>query len=222
MVNCGQDCVLPRPFSIHQVVDKEKITLYFAVLEDGKGTDWLSQRRVGDKIILIGPLGKGFSLKSKSRNLLLVAGGMGVATLYYLALEAVKHKHSVTLLYGTAVSNPYPGINLPSEINLITVTEDGTAGRKGKVTDLLPEYIERADQIFACGPLPMLRFMANEQNKLGVEGKNVQVSLEMRMGCGVGVCYGCTIRTKNGLKQVCKDGPVFNLDEIIWDDFIRV
>jgi dihydroorotate dehydrogenase electron transfer subunit len=222
MVNCGQDCTLPRPFSIHQVFNKEKIMLYFAVLEGGKGTNWLSQRKVGDKIKVFGPLGKGFSIEAKSKNLLLIAGGMGVATLYYLATETLNKVNSVNLLYGTAISNPYPGTNLPPGINLITITEDGTSGKKGRVTDFLPEYIEQADQIFACGPLPMLKYMSENKKKLGLAGKPVQISLEMRMGCGVGVCYGCTIRTKSGLKQVCKDGPVFDLDEVIWDELIKI
>jgi dihydroorotate dehydrogenase electron transfer subunit len=116
----------------------------------------------------------------------------------------------------------YPASLLPSSAEIVLATEDGSAGHKGMVTDLLPEYADSADQIFACGPLPMLRYMAKEQKKLGIKDKPTQISLEMRMGCGVGVCYGCTIRTKKGLKQVCKDGPVFSLDEVIWDDFVRI
>ncbi|HXY74699.1 MAG TPA: dihydroorotate dehydrogenase electron transfer subunit, partial [Dehalococcoidales bacterium] len=94
-------------------------------------------------------------------------------------------------------------------------------GHKGMVTDLIPEFASAADQIVACGPLPMYRFMAANMKKLDLQKKSISVSLEMRMGCGVGVCYGCTIHTKQGIKQVCKDGPVFQLDDIIWDDFIR-
>jgi dihydroorotate dehydrogenase electron transfer subunit len=86
------------------------------------------------------------------------------------------------------------------------------------VTDLLPNFINWSDQIFACGPMPMYRDMAQRKRQLGLEGKPVQISLEVVMGCGHGVCYGCTIRTKKGLKQVCKDGPVFDLDDIIWEE----
>ena len=222
MVNCGPDCVLPRPFSIHQVNNKEDIVLYFAQLEEGKGTDWLSRRTVNDRVKIFGPLGNGFHVHPKARNLLLVAGGMGVADLYFLARDKANQGLSVTLLHGTAIRNPYPGQDSSPGITLINITEDGSAGRKGKITDFLPEYVDQADQIFACGPLPMLWYMAKESKKLGIKDKPVQVSLEMRMACGVGVCYGCTIRTKNGLKQVCKDGPVFSLDEIIWDDFLKL
>ena len=79
-------------------------------------------------------------------------------------------------------------------------------------------YVDWADQVFACGPMPMYRNMARKKRELKLEGRPVQVSLEVRMGCGLGVCYGCTVRTKSGLKQVCKDGPVFDLDDILWDE----
>ncbi len=87
MVRCGEECVLPRPFSIHQVND-ECIALFFNVWEDGKGTSWLSQRKIGDNIGLLGPLGNSFFIHPESRKLLLVAGGIGIAPLYFLAQEA--------------------------------------------------------------------------------------------------------------------------------------
>lgn len=218
MVNCGEDCVLPRPFSIHQVIDKEDVALYFAVLEDGKGTGWLSQRQQGDVVELFGPLGNGFSISPNSHNLLLVAGGMGIAPLYFLAQEALRRECSVTLLYGTAVKHRYPDNLLPSGVNLIAATEDGTVGQKGMVTDLIPKYVDWADQVFACGPGEMYQAMALKKQELKLEGKPVQVSLEVRMGCGRGVCYGCTLKTKNGLKRVCQDGPVFDLENVLWDE----
>lgn len=218
MVNCGQDCVLPRPFSIHRVINQADLELYFAVLEGGKGTDWLSQCRVGDSLKLLGPLGNTFAVHSTSHNVLLVAGGMGIAPLYFLAEETFKKGYSVTVLYGMAVKNSYPEDHLTSGIKLITATEDGSVGKKGKVIDLLPEYAARADQVFACGPMAMYRDMALKKRELKLEGKPVQVSLEVRMGCGRGVCYGCTIKTRQGLKKVCQDGPVFDLDDILWDE----
>jgi dihydroorotate dehydrogenase electron transfer subunit len=83
------------------------------------------------------------------------------------------------------------------------------------VTDLLADYIDRAVQVFACGPLPMYRTMARMPV---LKDKPVQISLEMRMGCGRGICYGCTLKTKNGLKLVCEHGPVFELEDILWDE----
>jgi dihydroorotate dehydrogenase electron transfer subunit len=211
MVRCGDECILPRPFSIHQV-NAQGYVLYYAVLEDGKGTNWLSQRSIGDAVHIFGPLGNGFFINPSSRNLLLIAGGMGIAPLYYLAEDAKKKRLKVTMLYGTAIDYPYPSIL--QGLELVRTTEDGSVGYRGMATDLLPYYIDHADQIFACGPLPMYRTMAHMPE---LKNKPVQVSLEVRMGCGTGICYGCTVKTAGGLKQVCKDGPVFDLHEISWD-----
>lgn len=216
MVRCGEDCVLPRPFSIHQVND-EGIALFFNVWADGKGTGWLSQRQTGDTVGLFGPLGNGYSIHPASHNLLLVAGGIGIASLYFLAQEALSKGCSVTLLRGTPTKHFYPDALLPSGIELVTTTEDGSVGRKGLITDLLPDFIDWADQVFACGPLSMYQDMSRKGKKL-LKDKPTQVSLEVRMGCGLGVCYGCTVKTKKGLKQVCKDGPIFDLDDILWDE----
>lgn len=213
MVRCGNECTLPRPFSIHHI-NNDELKLYFAVLDGGKGTHWLSQRQIGDNVEMFGPLGNSFTVNPKANNFLLVAGGMGVAPLYFLEQKILKNKLSVTRLYGTAIKNCYPPAS--PGVKLIIATEDGSAGHKGLITDLLPNYIKSADQIFACGPLGMYRAMVEIPE---LKGKDVQVSLEVVMGCGAGVCYGCTIKTKSGLKQACKDGPVFQLDEIMWGEW---
>ncbi len=218
MVSCGEECILPRPFSIHQI-NNDGIALFFQVWKDGKGTDWLSRREKDDTVPLFGPLGNGFSISPTSKNLLLVAGGIGIAPLCFLAKQALNQGHPVTLLYGAANKDLNPEHFLPPKIKLVRATEDGTVGRKGLVTDFLPEFTDRADQVFACGPLPMYRDMALKRQ--GLKEKPVQISLEVRMGCGRGVCYGCTIKTKNGLKKVCEDGPVFDLgdlDNTSWDE----
>ncbi len=218
MVRCGEDLSLPRPFSIHQV-SGGKIALFFAVWEDGKGTNWLGQRQIGETVEIFGPLGNSFSILPASPNLLLVAGGSGIAPLYFLAQEALKRNCSITLLLGAATAAQlYPESLIPSAVKLVAATEDGTKGRQGMVTDLLPDFARRADQVFACGPMPMYRDIAAQQQKLRLKGKPVQISLEVRMGCGRGVCYGCTVKTKSGLRQVCKDGPIFDLDDILWDE----
>jgi dihydroorotate dehydrogenase electron transfer subunit len=215
MVRCEQ-AVLPRPFSIHQV-DGERIALLYTVWEGGRGTPWLSQRRSGDLIQMFGPLGNGFTIQPDSRRLLLVAGGIGLAPLNFLAQHALQQNLSVTLLYGTCTRDRYPEEMLPKGLDVVDVTEDGSVGAKGLATDLLPELALRADQITACGPMGMYRDMAARKKQMALEGKSVQVSLEVRMGCGVGVCYGCTIKTENGPKQVCQDGPVFELSDVLWD-----
>lgn len=214
MVRCGEETMLRRPLSIHQVADATQIAFLFTVV--GKGTYWLSQRQAGDSIDLLGPLGNGFAIHPGSHNLLLVAGGIGIAPLCFLAQEALHRVCSVRLLLGAPTANQlYSSHSLPPEAELIAATEDGTAGKKGMITDLLPDFIDRADQIFACGPTSMYRAIASQSQHLL---KPVQISLEVRMGCGRGVCYGCTVKTKNGLKHVCQDGPVFDLDNILWDE----
>ena len=216
MLSCGGDTLLRRPISVNRV-DGGRIGILFSVV--GKGTRWLSERGTGDSVDLLGPLGNGYTINKISRRLLLLAGGMGIAPLQFLAEEAVKQVRDVTLVLGAkTASQLYQQSLLPAEIDCIIATDDGTAGKKGLVTDILPHYIGNSDQIFACGPAAMYRAMAKNISQF--KGKPVQVSLEMRMACGFGVCYGCTIRTRHGLKQVCKDGPVFKLEDIIWDEMI--
>jgi len=214
MVRCG-DYQLRRPLSIHLVDDQNRLALLFTVV--GKGTHWLSQRQAGDNLDLLGPLGNGYSIHPASRNLLLVAGGIGIAPLHFLAQKALKQGYSVTLLLGAQTATQlYPRHLLPPEAELVFATEDGSAGEKGMITDLLPDFLGWADQLFACGPTSMYRTMAKSKKLLNT--KPAQVSLEMRMGCGRGICYGCTLKTKSGLKQVCKDGPVFELKDVLWDE----
>jgi len=213
MANCGPECLMPRPFSIHETDEEGNLALFYAVLENGRGTAWLSQRRAGDRVTLLGPLGNGFSIQTNANNLLLVAGGNGIAPLYFLAQAALRKKYSVTLLYGTADRKRYP---ISPQIKLVSATEDGSVGYQGKVTDLCPEHIDWADQVFACGPLNMYNVMHKKRGGL-LKDKPAQISLEVRMGCGLGVCYACTVKTRNGLRQVCKDGPVFDLNDILWN-----
>jgi dihydroorotate dehydrogenase electron transfer subunit len=98
-------------------------------------------------------------------------------------------------------------------------------GQKGMATDILPDFLGWADQMYACGPVDMYKTMAKMSLRVPIKSgrsnpklKKCQVSLEVRMGCGFGACYGCTINTKKGLKQVCRDGPVLELDDIIWQE----
>lgn len=222
MVRCGEDTMVPRPFSIHRVEDKA-LSLLFSVV--GRGTDWLSQRKKGEAINIFGPLGHGFYKKHDAMNVLLVAGGIGIAPLCFLADEALKAGVKVTLINGARtadgllpVATPQQLYNRglkPGSINVVNATEDGSEGFKGMATDLIPAYLGSIDQIFACGPVAMYRTMAKMPE---LKDRSVQISLEIMMGCGVGICYGCTIKMKSGIKQVCKDGPVFELGEIEWGD----
>ena len=220
MVRCGEgsEHLLRRPLSIHRL-DNNKLAFLFTVV--GKGTHWLAQCGTGNNIDLLGPLGNGYSIQPGSHNLLLLAGGIGIAPLCFLSKRALNQGYSVTLLLGASTATQlYPGHFLPAEAELIITTEDGTAGRDGVITDLLPDFVGWADQVFACGPTTMYHDMVLKKQELKLEGKPVQISLEVRMGCGLGVCYGCTVKTKNGLKQVCKDGPIFDLDDFTGEELV--
>lgn len=215
MMTCDNDFkrLLRRPLSIHQI-DGTIVSFLFSIIS--KGTDWLASRQVGEKISFLGPLGNGFNVNPKSRNLLLVAGGMGIAPLCFLAGNALKSGFSIKILIGAKnTCQIYPTGLIPSGADIIIATEDGSMGEKGMVTALVSDYLQWADQIFACGPLPMYKTMAKQDHLVS---KSIQVSLEIRMGCGMGFCYACTVKTRQGLKQVCSDGPVFNLQDVLWDE----
>jgi dihydroorotate dehydrogenase electron transfer subunit len=237
-VRCG-DFTLRRPFSIHQVSSRE-IALLFKIA--GKGSLWLSQRQTGDRIDILGPLGRGYSIEPRAKKLLLVAGGIGIAPLVFL-MQYASSQHQITLIHGVSTAAQlYPFFSggkrrirlspLPNGVQFVPVTEDGSMGKKGMATDILPDFLDWADQVYACGPADMYKAMALTLNPSPLKGevkgegekqsnlkiRKCQVSLEVRMGCGFGACYSCTINTKIGLKQVCRDGPVFELKDIIWQE----
>jgi dihydroorotate dehydrogenase electron transfer subunit len=216
MISCDSGCgrLLRRPISFQQV---DGHTLAFLFASIGEGTQWLAGRKTGDLIDILGPLGRGFSLDSNKR-LLLIAGGMGIAPLCFLAERAISKINQVKMLVGAKTASLLcPASLIPRGVELITATEDGTAGVRGLVTSLLPEYLPSSDQVFICGPLPMYQAIQRNYRQY-LANIPVEVSLEVRMGCGLGFCYACTIKTSEGLKQVCKDGPVFNMNEVIWEE----
>jgi dihydroorotate dehydrogenase electron transfer subunit len=218
MVRCGKETILPRPFSIHRVEGRQ-LALLFTVV--GKGTRWLAQQKKSDTLDIFGPLGNGFHIDPAARNLLLVAGGIGIAPLVFLADVAAGQGKIVTFIAGARTRDCLPPVSIPkglfnrgvmgASIHVVTATDDGSEGFKGLATDLIPSYLEGIDQVFGCGPAAMYRTMARLPE---LKGRDVQLSLEIMMGCGTGVCYGCTIETRGGLKQVCRDGPVFGLGEV--------
>ncbi len=217
MVRCGDgfDPLLPRPMSFHRFRQQDG-ERQFAILYDvrGRGTAWLSTRTAGERLAVFGPLGRGYAVSPRSQNLLLVAGGLGVAALIALADQAIAGGKSVTLLQGArTAAKLYPPALLSSEVEVLSATDDGSAGHKGYVTELLPEHLSWADQLFACGPTPMFAAMAQVLREARSR-KPVQALLEERMGCGTGVCYGCAVFSRRGVRLVCKDGPRFELRQV--------
>ena len=212
--------LLRRPFSIHQI-KVTRVKVIYKIL--GAGTQILAARKAGEVLDIIGPLGNGFdcspaSGKLKKTSPILVAGGMGVAPLVYLAQKLKAHPPLV--LIGAKTKDQ---VICQKEFKSLgcrvrVATDDGSSGFKGKVTDLLQSILlstidSRPSTIYACGPHPMLKtvVLCAAENKIVT-----QLSLEEHMACGVGACLGCVVLTKNGYKSVCKDGPVFGGQEIIW------
>ncbi|MBI2952962.1 MAG: dihydroorotate dehydrogenase electron transfer subunit [Chloroflexi bacterium] len=187
-----------------------EVSVLFARI--GKGTTALARSNPGDALSAIGPLGNGFSFDPKARNLLLVAGGLGIAPLVALADEAVEREMVVTLLAGARTeSGILPAAALPPEIEYVVCTEDGSHGRQGVVTGAVAEFVDWADQIFVCGPRPMVEALIALRIS---PTKSAQVALEEHMACGIGACLGCIVQTRRGPQRVCRDGPVFRLGDL--------
>jgi len=235
--------VLRRPFSINTYDRKSGlVTIHFRIT--GVGTAWLARMKPGDKSEMLGPLGRPFEVDPRTRHLLLIAGGLGMAGVRSLIDESLANQRQVVLLFGAAsASDVYPSSLLPDEVEYIVSTDDGSFGHHGLVTELVTKFEAWADQAFACGPQPMLAALAGaaatRQRRLGVaalgprHGKGsksaplgspqarrrawLQVSMEQNMGCAVGACLGCVVMGVDGPQRVCREGPVFASDEILWE-----
>ncbi len=200
---------LRRPLSI---CDKEdgKLTVVFKVV--GEGTKVLSRMPVGTELEVLTGLGKGFDPEACRKEALLVGGGLGVPPLYLLAKELRARGKKVTAVLGF---NKADEIILEKEFRnvcdkVVISTADGSVGIKGFVTDALKAKEPSYDFFYTCGPMVMMKAVCTS-----LEGPG-EASLEERMGCGAGFCYGCSIQTKNGPRRVCKDGPVFKKEELLW------
>ncbi len=215
-VRCGNttEPLLRKPFGFHRISSSGFEILYEVL---GKGTRILSSLKPDDGIDILGPLGSGFTVPKSKRDFVIIAGGIGVAPLLALAEELVHRKPLV--LIGAKTKD---GILCEREFrrlgcNVKISTGDGSRGFKGAVTDLLEDLLSSIDYrlstIYACGPKPMLKAVARVAKRRGLEA---YASFEEYIACGVGACLGCAIRTKSGYKLICKDGPVFNLREMIW------
>jgi len=233
-IKCSVDNypLLRRPISIHRI-NKEKGKIYILFQVVGDGTKLLSQRVVGDNLNIMGPIGNGFNIYPESKKIMIIGGGIGVAPLLALAEESIAQGKEVRVLIGALKKELVIGEenfrNLGAKVDV--ATDDGSYKYKGLVTDLLEATIIRegwlGDQIFACGPKPMLKKISEIALQANI---NCQVSLEERMGCGIGACLGCVCKIKakeknnnqNQIKyiykRVCVDGPIFEGSEVIWGD----
>jgi dihydroorotate dehydrogenase electron transfer subunit len=211
--------VLRRPFSVFTAEQDRLSILYKRV---GRGTAALQPVKAGDTLNVLGPLGVGFPLDRHGTFPLLIAGGYGVAPLFFLAQRLPKPG---LLLVGGATRehvllvDRFKAIGWPAEI----ATEDGSLGEQGRVTVLLERWLTQRQpgdlppEVYACGPDGMLKAVAN---RIQAGGWNAWLSLDKHMGCGVGACLACVHRLRRkgttGWGRVCKDGPVFESRDIVW------
>lgn len=196
--------ILRRPISISNV-EADRIHLVYKVV--GAGTKVLSTMEKGETVDILGPLGKGFPLK-KGR-ILIVGGGMGVAPLYELGKRLVKENKEITFVLGFKSKEMiYYEDKFRALGDTFILTEDGSRGIKGNVSKIL-DTIQGIEVVYACGPNPLLKYVQNRFKDI----EAVYLSLEERMACGIGACYGCD--TKDKKYRVCHDGPVFKGKEVL-------
>ena len=200
---------LRRPISVCNYEDGE-LTLIYKVV--GKGTDLMSQMAEGTQLDVLTGLGNGFNIDYECKKPLLVGGGVGVPPLYRLTRDLIARGKEVTVVLGfnTEAEIFYAEKFEEAGAKVIIATADGSVGIKGFVTNAIAESGVECDYFYSCGPLPMLKALCQS---LEIDG---EVSLEERMGCGFGICMGCSIQTTKGAKRVCKEGPVFKKEEVIW------
>lgn len=199
---------LRRPFSIS---DFENNTITILIKKRGKGTEYLSNLKVGDEVEFSAPLGNTFKIEKKKT--LLVGAGIGVAPLFYLNKKLKKIGTETFFAAGFLNKSDIIG-----EFGFVS-TDDGSNGNKGSICDYIEQLIKSfmPEKIVACAPYPVLKFIAEMAKEHSIE---CEVAMEKVMACGIGICRGCVIKVKKDGKNknatVCKDGPVFNAAEVIW------
>ncbi len=215
-VRSGQfvDIALPgfylrRPISVSDILP-DGLVIYYKVV--GEGTRVMAGYAPGTPLELLLPLGSGFHPENCREDALLVGGGLGAAPLYLLAKELLALGKGVSVVLGF---NRADEICLAEEFRALGVavhfaTLDGSVGTRGFVTDAIAAARPAFDRFYTCGPLPMMKALCQALDAPG------EASLEERMGCGAGFCYGCSVRTASGPKRVCADGPVFDKEVILW------
>jgi dihydroorotate dehydrogenase electron transfer subunit len=219
-VDEGTSPLLRRPLGVHDA-DVGGIELFFKVA--GAGTGILSRKKPGDRLDIIGPLGKGFTVGDglKGKKAYLVGGGRGIAPLFFLARALAAAGARPAVYYGgrTAADIPLRGKFEQAGFEIHCSTDDGSFGFAGFVTALVENEVIRGkpDTVYACGPDPMMKALAAITAKHAVPA---EFSLESVMGCGIGACWGCVHRIKDGTGdawvKICEEGPVFPRERILW------
>ena len=198
---------LRRPISVCDY-DANTLTLVYKVV--GKGTEAMSKMGAGEQLDILTGLGNGYDLSLSGDRPVLLGGGVGVPPMYHLAKQLIGLGKTVTVILGfnTAREVFYENEFRALGCQVTVTTVDGSYGKKGFVTDALPEDYT---YFYTCGPEPMLKAVHRATSTSG------QMSFEERMGCGFGACMGCSCKTLTGYKRICKEGPVMKKEEILWD-----
>ena len=210
MMESGQ--YLLRPFSVYEVNSSRAGFLYKII---GWGTSFLSKLKIGDKILIHGPLGKGFEFpEDKDKPILIVAGGIGIATFPIVARVAHAKGYKIKTLFGArSINDLVCAEELKKYGELEAITDDGSSGRKGFVTELLTNELNKSKnhEIMVCGPTPMLKSVIKVCNEFGVIA---QASFEEYMACGYGVCMSCVVMAGGKYVRTCVEGPVMRSDTV--------
>lgn len=207
--------MLRRPISVN-FVDCKNNQLWLLVALVGDGTRQLAKLQEGDVLNCVLPLGNGFTMpKFNKEKYLLVGGGVGVAPLLYLGFQIKEMGAEPIFLLGAKTDKDLLELDKFAKIGRVYITtEDGSAGEQGFVTNHSILQNEHFDMVSTCGPKPMMLSVARYARKVGIE---CEVSLENKMACGVGACLCCVEKTTKGNQCVCKDGPVINIKDLLWD-----
>ena len=197
---------LRRPISVNDY-DSKTLTLIYKVV--GSGTEQLSRMKCGETLDVLTGLGNGYDTEKSGNNPLVIGGGVGIPPLYRLCKDLIGEGKTVSAVLGfnTKSESFYVDEFKALGVNVAVTTVDGTLGKKGFVTDALPDEYS---YFYCCGPEPMLKAVYKSAKSDG------QFSFEERMGCGFGACMGCSCKTVTGFKRICKDGPVLEKGEILW------
>jgi len=212
------DPLLKRPFSLFRRTAKGLQILYRI---RGKGTAMMREMKKGSVIHALGPLGNVYPLPPKGCTPLIVAGGVGLASVFSLAERLAGMKNKAEIYYGARGESDLLMVGALRKVakRLTLTTDDGSCGERGCITDMLAVLFSDASSldvhtvVYACGPKPMMTALRSI-----IQGRVIAtyVSMEEHMACGIGTCLGCVVKTVNGHKRVCKEGPVFDINEIVW------
>lgn len=204
---------LRRPISIN-FVDRTNNELWLLVATVGEGTKALARLQAGDLLNCVLPLGNGFTPAKTGEKVLLIGGGVGVAPLLYMGAEMRQAGIEPTFLLGARTAQDLLMTDIFNRFGRVYVTtEDGSEGEKGFVTNHSILEQEQFDRISTCGPTPMMKAVARLAKAKGIA---CEVSLENLMACGLGACLCCVEKTTEGNVCVCKDGPVFDVQRLLW------